>query len=129
MPSSLNSTFISLIPKKPNADSVKNFRPISLYNMIYKLVSKVITNRLKPLMTDIISSNHNAFIPSRLITDNIMVTYELLHTLKRRKKGRVGHMAVKLDMSKAYDRVEWHYLQEAMRALGLNEKWIELIMS
>lgn len=104
---SLNFTFIALIPIKCNAEFISNFRPISLFNVLYKLVSKVITNRLKPIMHAIISSNQSTFILGRLIMDNTMVAHELLlHTLKRKKKGKVRQMIVKLNMSKAYDRIE-----------------------
>lgn len=73
MTSSFNSTFIALISKKNNSLSVIDFKPISLCNIIYKLVSKVITNKLKPLMNSIISSSQSAFILGRVITDNILV--------------------------------------------------------
>lgn len=66
----LNSTFITLISKKSNVECVSDFRSISLYNVLYKLFSKVLTNRLKPIMHNIISSNQSAFLPGRLITDN-----------------------------------------------------------
>lgn len=105
MTHSLNSTFVALIPKKPNAEIVSDFRPISLYNVLYKLVSKVMTNRLKPFMNDIIFNDQSAFISGRLIMDNIMA-HELLYALKGKKMGKVGHIAVKLDMSKVYNRVE-----------------------
>lgn len=85
----LNSTFIALISKKFDAKCVSGFRPISFCNLFYKLVSKVLTNRLKPIMHDIISSNHNAFISGRLITDNIMITHELFHTLKSKTKEKL----------------------------------------
>lgn len=97
--------------------------------MIYKLVSKAITNRLKPIMHSIISSNQSFFIPVRLITDNIMLAHKLLHTLKGQKRGKVENMAVKLDMSKAYDRVELPYLQEALEALRFDPNWIRLVLS
>lgn len=125
----INSTFITLIPKKNSVDSVSNFCPISLCNVFYKLVSKAFTNRLKPLINAIISCNQSSFIIGRLITDNIMVAHKLLHTVHKQKRGRVGRMVVKLDMSKAYDRVEWPYLQATMKALGFNGAWIKLIMS
>lgn len=102
MISSLISTFIALIPKKVNSDSITNFWPISLCNVLYKFISKTITNRLKPLM----HSNQSAFILDKLITDNIMVAHELLHSLKEKKNGRIWKMAVKLDISKVYDRVK-----------------------
>lgn len=69
----------------------------------YKIIAKVLTNRLKKVLPMIISPNHGAFIPGKLITDNILVAYETLHTLNTKKKGRASYMALKFDMSKAYN--------------------------
>jgi hypothetical protein len=102
----VNSTFMALIPKVQKPVNVTEFRPISLCNVIFKLISKVLANRLKPVLPDIISCNQSAFIPGRLILDNILVAYETLHTMKNRLWSKVGYMGIKLDMSKAYDRVE-----------------------
>ena len=67
-------------------------------------------------------------MPGRLITDNVMVAFETMHSIAKKRKGKEGLMAIKLDMSRAYDRVEWAYLESMMRKLGFNEKWISLIM-
>lgn len=101
----LNSTFITLIPKKCNYEIVSDYQFISLCNNMYKLVSKSITNRLKLLINSIISSNQSTFGKQKaLMTDNIMMAHELLHSLKKTKKGRVDKMTMKLDMPKVYDR-------------------------
>ena len=107
----VNSTFIALIPKSNNPLSVLEYRPISLCNVLYKIISKVLANRLREVFPHIISPFQSAFLPSRLITDNILAAYETLHTMHSRTWSKVGYMGIKLDMSKAYDRVEWAFLE------------------
>jgi hypothetical protein len=109
-------------------ESMKDLRPISLCNVVYKIISKILANRLKQILDEIISPNQSAFVPGRLITDNILLAYECTHYMRSRKKGKDGYAAIKLDMSKAYDRVEWGFLEKMMRRLGFAERWIELIM-
>lgn len=128
MPEGWNETFIVLIPKNSNPSKIKDLRPISLCNMVYKLIAKVIMNRLKVILPDIISPNQSAFVPGRLISDNILLAYELTHFLQRKRSGTSGYAAVKLDMSKAYDRVEWPFLKGMMEKLGFDRDWIKLIM-
>ena len=124
----LNFTFLALIPKTKNPDYVTEFHPISLCNVKYKIISKVLANRLKVILPQIISQFQSVFIPGRLITDNVLAAYETLHTLHSKLRGKKGYMAVKIDMNKAYDKVEWDFLGEAMKKLGFAEKWIKLIM-
>ena len=123
----INHTHIVLIPKKKECENPRDYRPISLCNVLYKLVSKTISNRLKKLLPYIISECQSAFVPGRLITDNVLVAYELFHYLRKKKQGVKGFMAMKLDMSKAYDRVEWKFVIDMMYKLGFDEKVCELI--
>lgn len=127
MPDGLNRTTIVLIPKTRNPQGMKDFRPISLCNVLYKICSKVIAMRLRVFLDDIISEEQSAFVPGRLITDNVLIAYECIHYLKR-KKGKSGACAVKLDMAKAYDRVKWSYLQGIMLRLGFQTEFVDLIM-
>ncbi len=106
-----------------------DYRPISLCNVVYKLVAKTLANRLKKILPLIISENQSAFIPGRLIVDNVLVAYEALHHMKNWRGGKEGLLALKLDISKAYDRVEWIFLEHIMRKLGFSNKWIKIVLS
>lgn len=105
-PGNINHTFLCLIPKlkKPNLPS--DYRPIALCNVIFKIITKTIANRLKRVLNDIVSPQQSAFLPNRLITDNTILAYEAFHYLKNHKNRKKGVVGIKLDMEKAYDRVE-----------------------
>lgn len=118
LPSNLNQTHIVLIPKKKNPETMVDLRSIALCNVAYKILTKALANRLKPILNHIISENQSAFVLGRLITDNIIVAYEMQHFLKRKTQGEVGYAALKLDLSKAYDKVEWLLLRAIMLKLG-----------
>ena len=124
----INRTNIALMPKTNNPQRMFEFRPISLCNVIYKLISKTLANRLKAILPYIISENQSAFTADRLIIDNVLVAYEIMHFLKHKKCGNDSFMAAKLDMSKAFDRVEWIFIEKVMRKMGFNENWINLVM-
>lgn len=128
IPEGWNDTTAVLIPKVSHPVKPKDLRPISLCNVLYKMISKVISNRLKVILPDIISPNQSAFVPGRIISDNILLAYELTHFLQRKRSGSAGYAALKLDMSKAYDRVEWNFLRDMMIKLGFHRSWVELIM-
>ena len=114
VPRYLIETLISLIPKCQNPKSLSHYRPISLCNSIYKVVSKIIVARIKPHLSSLISPVQTAFVPGRNGTNNVIIAQELFHTLDQKKKGRVGYMAIKLDLEKAYDRLEWSFVHKIL---------------
>ncbi|XP_062100654.1 uncharacterized protein LOC133806581 [Humulus lupulus] len=125
----INSTLITLIQKIDDPKHASDFRPISLCNVLYKIIAKSMTNRLREILGLVIYDEQSAFLPGRLITDNSMIGFECVNHLKRCVKSKTGAFALKLDMSKAYDRVEWSFLCSLMRKLGFHEKLISLVLA
>ena len=123
----INHTFIALIPKGSNAASVNQFWPISLCNVIYKIISKLFMNRLKKVLHKLISPWRMAFVPGRKIQENTFLAQEIIHEIKK-KKGKLGWMGLKIDMEKAYDRIEWSFLRMVMTNFGFPQIWIQWMM-
>ncbi|KAL5546661.1 hypothetical protein UlMin_006348 [Ulmus minor] len=125
---SINETLITLLPKVKCPTHITEFRPISLCNVLYKIISKMLATRMRSVMDSIISEEQSAFIPRRLISDNAIIGFECIHALKQRRSKQKGYLALKLDMAKAYDRVEWSFIREVMKKLGFSEGWIKKIL-
>lgn len=123
---SWNHTFATLIPKTEAATKVDHYRPISLCNVSYKIISKLLSDRLKNLLDRLIFPTQAAFIPGRHIHDNSIINHEIMHHM-RIKNGNLGLMALKIDMAKAYDRVEWPLLFQILTAHGFCSRFIHLI--
>eukprot|EP00253_Pinus_taeda_P014954 PITA_14954 len=122
----INSTFYALIPKGDNLEDVNGFRPIALCNVIYKIITSMVAKRLKPLLDKLISAEQTGFVEGRQILDGLVVTEEVIHSLKDKKqKG----MMIKLDLSKAYDRLSWNYLEKVLESFCFSRRWINWIHS
>lgn len=102
VPRETNGTFIYLIPKMSSSEELTQLRPISLCNVLVKVISKVLANHLKSFLPRLVRGFQSSFVSGRLTTNNITTTQEIIHTLRKRKSRKVG-MIVKLDLEKAYD--------------------------
>ena len=128
IPPKFNETHIVLIPKVKNPTKITQYRPVSLCNVLSRLTSKVIANRPKTFLPCIISENQSAFTSDCLIIDNVIVSFETMNYLNQKTSGKIGKIALKLDMSKAFDHVEWKCLEKIMEKMGFNKKWVNLMM-
>ena len=117
---SLNTTFLVLIPKKGGAEELGDFRPISLVGGLYKLLAKVLANRIKNVVGRVVSSDQNAFVMDRQILDASLIANEVIDSWK--KRGEKG-LICKLDIEKAYDSVNWQFLMRVMQKMGFGVKW------
>ena len=124
----LNQTLITLVPKCKSPESLSNFRPISLCNTIYKIVTKIIVGKIRPFLPDLISLLQSAFVLWEKSLDNAIIVQELIHTMLK-KKGKVGYMAIKLDLEKAYDRLEWSFVRDTLKLFHFSNHLVSLIMS
>lgn len=129
MPEGVNNTAIVLIPKIEQPLELKDYRPISLCNVVYKVVSKCLVNRLRPVLDEVVSEEQSASIQGRMITDNALLAFECFHAIQKNKVADKAACAYKLDLSKAYDRVDWRFLEMAMNRLGFAHRWVRWIMS
>ncbi|GAU21466.1 hypothetical protein TSUD_241890 [Trifolium subterraneum] len=120
-------TLIVLLPKRDNRVSFKDFCPISLCNVTYKLISKIIVSRPRPFLDGIVSPLKNSFIPGRSTKDNAIILKEVLHFMRKTKKKK-GDMVFKLDLEKADDRVNWNFLKEMLELFKFPRRIISLIM-
>lgn len=122
-----NLTMICLIPKVPNPLEIWSFRPISLCTSLYKFFSKLLVRRIKTHTPSLISFNQVTFVTNRRVTNNVVIAQEVITSFKRKKKGSFGWMMVKLDLEKANDKLDWHFLKATLKVFKFPTIWINII--
>lgn len=122
----LNYGVITLVPKVKDASCIKQYRPICLLNVDFKCFTKTLTNRLVPITQRVIGGNQTGFIKGRNILEGVVVLHEVIHHLHSTKQKGV---ILKIDFEKAYDRVSWPFLEQAMVGRGFPPQWVTWVMS
>nr|XP_027124272.1 uncharacterized protein LOC113740964 [Coffea arabica] len=125
LPRFITSTSIALLPKVVNPQDFLKFRPISLCNFFNKLLSRILVGRLASVVSKIISPQQSGFVKGRTLTNNYLLAQELVSGIGKKTRG--GNVALKLDMTKAYDRMSWWHIISMLRAFGFGESLIDLV--
>ena len=125
LPKGVNSTILALIPKKTDSMGMRDYRPIACCNVLYKVVSKILANRLKKLLPRIICENQSAFIKGRLLMENVLLASEMVKDYH--KSSIPPRCVMKIDISKAFDSVQWEFVLKGLKALNFPEKYIHWI--
>lgn len=128
LPDGINHTLVCLFPKTKHPETMQAMGPISLCNVLFPVLSKVLENRLKPCLSSIISDKQSAFIKGRLLINNALIAFEINHYITRKTQGKHGVAVVKWDVLKAYDRLEWSFLEYILTKFGFCLDWITSIM-
>lgn len=120
-----NYRVITLVPKIKEANNIKQYRPICLLNVNFKIFTKALNDRFTPLATEVIGGNQSGFVKGRNILEGVVILHEVIHELKvSKKKGLI----MKIDFEKAYDRMRWDFLEITMKGKGLPNTWIDWVM-
>lgn len=122
----LNDTFLCLIPKVDGVTHMKQFRPIGLCNVSYKIITKPLARWIREFLPKLVGPAQCAFVPHRHSQDNIVVAQKIFHSM-RSKKGKNGWMAIKIDLEKVYDRLKWTFIKETLLDIELLTPTINLI--
>ena len=128
VPEYLNKTHVALIPKIQGPETLGNYRPISLCNTVYKIVTKILVARLRPFLDTLVSPLQAAFVPGRRAIDNAIIAQEVIHFISK-KRGNEGYMVLKIDLEKAYDKLEWSFIRDMLYRVNLPMDLIDIIMS
>lgn len=127
MPAATNATILTLVPKRPGASSVSDFRPISCCNTIYKAISKMLVHRLKPMLSDLILPNQKAFVQGRLLVENTVLAMEVVNGYHRNKGAK--RIAIKVDIVKAFDTISWDFIFTCLYSIGLPSLYIRWLQA
>ena len=130
LPRCVNATRIALVPKIENPTCMDDYRPISCCNVMYKCISKIMMARLKTILPEVIGPSQSAFVPGRQISDNILLTQELMHNYHLNRGP--ARCALKVDLRKAFDTISWPYILMGLKAIGIPDRmvrWIHLCIS
>ena len=119
----INSSFVALIPKVQEADAITQFRPIAMANFSFKIITRILADRLGPIASRIILPNQFAFLKGRQISDCIFLASECVNLLDN--KGRGGNVAIKFDVAKAFDTLNWDFLRRVLKAFGFHATFIK----
>ncbi|VFQ79646.1 unnamed protein product [Cuscuta campestris] len=126
-PKAMRTSNIILIPKKEAPASFNDYRPISLTNFSFKIITRILASRLTSVLADIISIEQGGFAPGKDIQDHILLARELIHLLDRKTEG--GNLALKLDITKAFDKISWSYIEKCLEHFGFSHRFIRLVMN
>jgi hypothetical protein len=122
----VNYAMIILLPKEEEAISLRKFRPISLINCSFKIISKTLNNRLESICNRLLASNQTSFVRGRFILESVVSTYEIIHEAARNKEKGI---ILKLDYEKVYDRVNWDFFEEMLVSRGFGRRWRDWILN
>lgn len=117
LPYSANAPILALVPKRIGASAVSDFRPISCCNTIYKLISKLIVKRIKPILPTLILPNQTAFVQGRLLVENTVLASEIVHGYHRNIGP--GRITIKVDIAKAFDTVDWGFIFSFLQGMDI----------
>ena len=127
VPLEINKTLLVLIPKNDHPQTLKMYRPISLCSVVYKIVTKMIANRLKTILPHLVSPQQTSFVPGRHITENTVIAQEVIYSM-RRKTGKRGQMIIKAVLEKAYDIITWSFIHDTLLEATISFDLVQFIM-